>query len=274
MDVTGRLEDSALVDMALSQDDADELYEVYPDLGASHLYFCPTCMKNCGEGVDGTVVVDGALMRCNCADQLQRYKHYLNAGIGLTYQRLNWNDYFGDRNAQAFVKGYIDALDVNMLEGRGFAMFGKAGTGKTMLASFALKEAVRRGIECYMTTAKDYIENTKRGWNNAKYAKWYKRKIDAARVLVLDDLGKEIEGGFGAKGADYAIGQIENLLRVRTQQSRPTIVTTNLSCPSGLETAYNKYVLSLFTESFDLVRVDGEDMREKARERRRGGRIW
>ena len=49
-------------------------------------------MKNCGEGVDGTVVVDGALMRCNCADQLQRYKHYLNAGIGLTYQRLNWND--------------------------------------------------------------------------------------------------------------------------------------------------------------------------------------
>ena len=41
-----------------------------------------------------------------------------------------------------------------------------------------------------------------------------------------------------------------------------------------METAYNKYVLSLFTESFDLVRVDGEDMREKARERRRGGRIW
>ena len=43
MDVVGRFEDSALVDLALSQDDANELYTVYPNLGASHLYFCPTC---------------------------------------------------------------------------------------------------------------------------------------------------------------------------------------------------------------------------------------
>lgn len=265
-----RLEDSPLVDVALSQDDANELYGVYPDLGASHLYFCPTCMKNCGEGVDGTVEVAGSTWQCNCADQLQRYKHYLNAGIGLTYQRLNWDDYFGDHKARAYVEEYIRTLDVNLLEGRGFVMFGAPGTGKTMLSAFALKSAVQRGIDCYMTTAKDYVENTKRGWNNAAFAKWYKRKIDAARVLVLDDLGKELEG-YGTKGVEQ---QIENLLRVRTQQMRPTIVTTNLTCPGGLETAYNKYVVSLLTESCDLVKVDGSDARGEARLRRRGGRIW
>lgn len=274
MDVVGKLENSPLIDKALSQDDANELYAVYPDLGSSPLYFCPTCMKNCGEGIDGTVCVDGRTWTCNCSDQLQRYKHYLNAGIGLTYQRLNWGDYFGDPNPRMFVEEYMASLEVNLLEGRGFVMFGAAGTGKTMLAALALKHAVRGGVDCYMTTAKDYIENTKRGWNNAAYAKWYKKKIDAARILVLDDLGKEVDGGFGAKGIEYAVGQIENLLRVRTQQSRPTIVTTNLICPSGLERVYNKYVLSLFTESFDLVHVDGSDARGEARLRRRGGRIW
>lgn len=270
MDVAGRLEDSPLIDVALSQDDADELYRVYPDLGASHLYFCPTCMKNGGEGVDGTVAVGGEVWRCNCADQLQRYKHYLNAGIGLTYQRLNWGDYFGDPNARAYVDDYLAHLDANMIEGRGFVMFGPAGTGKTMLSALALKEAVRHGIDCYMTTAKDYVENTKRGWNNAAFAKWYKRKLDAARILVLDDLGKELEG-YGAKGVEQ---QIENLIRVRTQQMRPTIVTTNLVCPNGLETAYGKYVVSLLTETCDLVKVEGSDARGEARQRRRGGRIW
>lgn len=270
MDVVGRLEDSALVDVALSQEDANELYSLYPDLGASHLSFCPACMKNCGEGVDGTVSVKGQLWRCNCADQLQRYKHYLNSGIGLTYQRLDWDDYFGDPKAMAYVLEYVSSLEANMLEGRGFVMFGAAGTGKTMLAALALKSAVRCDIDCYMTTAKDYVENMKRGWNNAAFAKWYKRKIDAARILVLDDLGKELEG-YGTKGVEQ---QIENLLRVRTQQMRPTIVTTNLVCPGGLETAYNKYVLSLLTETCDLVKVDGSDARGEARMRRRGGRIW
>lgn len=269
----GRLEDSPLIDIALSQEDADELYNVYPDLQPDYNEWCPTCFKNKGNGVDGTVIVDGEEWICNCKDQLQRYKHYFNAGIGLTYQRLTWSDYFGDKAAYAYVSKYLNELDENMLEGRGFVLFGPAGTGKTMLAALSLKAMVLKNISCYMTTAKDYIDNTKRGWNNAQFQSWYKRKIDGARVLVIDDLGKEVEGGNKSQ-TEFAKKKIENLIRVRTQQMRPTIVTTNMSGASHIEKVYGKYTQSLMSETLDLIPVHGSDARLQAGKNRRGGRIY
>lgn len=274
MVVMPRLEDSVLLDMPLDQEDADELYLVFPDVPRSSDEGCPTCYKNRGKIQDGVVSVRGVQMQCNCADQLQRYKHYLNAGIGLTYQRLYWDDYFGDPEAAKFVKNYIENLQRNQMEGRGFVAFGSPGQGKTMLAAFVLKEAVNLNIPCYMTTAYDFIQSTKKGWSDPTYAKWYKRKIDAARLLVLDDLGKEIEGFSNAKTDVMAIQQIENLIRVRTQQMRPTLITTNLKDLDMIKSTYNHFVTSLLTESCSFFWFSGDDARIRANEARRQERIY
>lgn len=266
-----RLEDSPLVDVALSQQDADKLYKFYPDLGSDYLEYCPTCFKNRGEGVDGVLEVDGKQYICNCKDQLQRYKHYLNAGIGITYQRLTWEDFVGDVNAKNYVLTWLQNLQENMMTGKGFILFGPAGTGKTMLSALFLKQVVLRGIECYLTTSKSLIDDTKKGWNDPEFADWHKTKISSARILVIDDLGKELDSD---KGNKYAKKQIENLLRVRTQQSRATIFTTNLDCPSGVEKVYGSYFVSLLTETCDLVSVSGSDYRHQANAKRKLKRIY
>ena len=252
-----RLASSSLLARMIPQEDADALYRIYPDLPRTHLVGCPSCGKNRGYGVDGILELDGEQVICNCHDQLQRHKHYLNAGMGMAYQVLSWNDFRGDPVAKKKVAEWAGNADANVESGRGLYIWSETnGTGKTMLAALALKECISRGITSYMTTFQDLLSSLKSGWKDAEFDRWYRGRIDSAQVLVLDDIGKESESGFNG---EFAKQTLDSLLRTRTQQGRPTIFTTNMS-PSKLS-AYGMGVVSLVTEDTEIVFVEGNDFR-------------
>lgn len=255
-----RLEDSPLTSRVVPQEDADELYLVFPDTPRSHLTGCPACGKNNGPGVDGTVELGGEVWRCNCRDQLQRHKHYLNAGVGSTYQFLCWADFVGDPDAKASVEAYVGGIRESVGAGMGlFLWSSENGTGKTFLASLVAKASVVCGYPTYMTTFADMCASLKAGWRDARYDAWYRRKVDGARVLVIDDLGKELMdvGGFGNS---FAAQTFDSMLRTRVQQGKVTVVTSNMP-PDIFGRNYGKAAKSLVSECMSEVHVGGEDFR-------------
>lgn len=265
-----RLEDSPLVDIIIDQEDADQLYLIYPDLPRTHMDGCPSCGKNRGAGVDGVLELDGVQYLCNCKDQLQRYKHYLNAGIGTAYHFVDWKDFHGDSNAARTVLEYANDLDNNVDAGTGLLLAGEHyGTGKTMLGTLVVKAAIRAGYKCFATTYADMLASMRAGWKDPQYAKWYKQRVDSAQLLMIDDVGKEmLDGGFNEK---MATTTLDSIIRTRTQQNRPTIVTSNYGSQMIGQT-YGAALLSLITEQWYTVDVQGQDYRPKVQRPHKGHR--
>ena len=271
-----RLESSPLLHRIVPQEDVEELYRIYPDLPRNHLSGCPACGKNNGYGVDGTLALNGVEWTCNCHDQLQRHKHYLNAGIGATYQFLDWTDFYNveAQNALSQVGYWVQSLDENVESGRGMFIWSEAnGTGKSMLGALALKRCIYAGYRCYMTTFQNMLSSMKSGWKDADYDRWYRNKIDSAQVLMIDDLGKEMVDN-SAFNKEFAKQTLDSLLRTRTQQGRPTLFTSNFR-PNGLSQQYGMAVSSLLQESVMGVFVGGGDYRPMYKGRIKGQRrVW
>lgn len=260
-----RLESSPLLYKVLPQEDADQLYHIHPDIPRSGRVGCPSCGKNRGIIVDGTVKIGEEEFVCNCADQVQRYKHYLDAGIGLNYQCLTWGDFVGDQQAKAKCSEYVHNISQNveagcsLVIGSGREGSSLHGTGKTMLGTLVLKSCIMAGYRCFMTTYADMLSSLKAGWKDADYAKWYKGRIDSAQVLLIDDVGKELMSGSGFNN-DFSKQTLDSLFRTRVQQSRPTIFTTNFDVGT-MTRCYGEAFMSLLRENSVVVSVVGDDFR-------------
>ena len=268
-----RLESSPLLHRIVSQDDIDELYRIYPDLPKNHMSGCPACGKNKGYGVDGEVVLNGIAYTCNCHDQLQRHKHYLNAGIGATYQFISWQDFSnGDAlDALQYAYGWVCSMAANVESGNGLFIWSNTnGNGKTSIGAFVLKECIMAGYKCYMTTFQNMLSSMKSGWKDAAYERWYRNKVDSAQVLLIDDLGKEMVDN-STFNKDFAKQTLDSLLRTRTQQGRPTLFTSNFA-PGDMSQYYGISVMSLLKESTVGVCVKGGDYRSNHRDRAKGYR--
>jgi DNA replication protein DnaC len=74
-----------------------------------------------------------------------------------------------------------------------------------------------------------------------------------ARVLVIDDLGKEY-------GSKYDDSSFDEILRARYDKSLPTIVTTNVKLENW-EVKYSEAMASFAHEAFVRVPIVGSDQR-------------
>ena len=241
----------------LSEREADRLYRDFPRLAKGPDVYCPTCA--------GTKQYywKGKAHKCNCRRQLQLHKHYLVSGIGVTYQRLDWEDYEGDPEVEHAIKKYLEGHENFVSRGIGLLMGGPYGAGKTMLTSLLLKELVKLGYKCYATTFANTVDTFTAGWKSLEEQRYFREKFVTSDVLLLDDLGREFKTKNGLSESTF-----DNILRQRVQGGRPTFITTNLSL-SDLETGYGGAVLSLLREvSIEFEFPEGsEDFRAKSQKR-------
>lgn len=236
--------------------EAARLYRNHPKLGRSYAVYCPTCNKT------GSYRWRGTDYDCDCEYQLQLHKHYLAAGIGVTYQRLDWDDYQGPTSMIDHVVKYLDHRDRFLARGIGMYFFGTVGSGKTMLANLVLKELIKDGYRCFATTFSQTVEKFAAGWSDRDERDYFQRKFINSEVLLLDDVGKEL------RGTRLALAEttFDAILRERVQSGRATMITTNMT-PADLEKGYGSAILSLVREkSLELV-FSGNDFRVTARER-------
>lgn len=240
----------------LSDAESERLYRNYPQIGRSYESYCPTCDKT---GVYRWKSRDND---CDCEYQLQLHKHYLAAGIGVTYQRLDWEDYEGPDKTLTAVSKYLDRHEQFLKRGMGMYFSGSYGTGKTMLANLVLKELVKFGYSCWATTFSQTVEMFTAGWGDKVEQAYFQQKFINSQVLLLDDVGKEMTG----TRLKLAETTFDAILRQRVQSGRATLLTTNLT-PVDLESSYGAAALSLVREkSLELV-FDGNDYRPSANSR-------
>lgn len=240
----------------LSDTEAERLYRNHPQLGRSYEKYCPTCDKK------GTYFWRGQDNDCDCEYQLQLHKHYLAAGIGLTYQRLDWDDYAGPTPVLDGVMKYLDKREQFLKRGLGMFLFGSYGTGKTMLANLVLKELVKDGLTCWATTFSQTVEMFTAGWSDKADKNYFQQKFINSQVLLLDDVGKEL------RGTRIALAEttFDAILRQRVQAGRATFITTNMDS-TDLEDGYGAAILSLVREKSLDLEFNGNDFRTTANSR-------
>ena len=241
----------------LSTDEAKRLYELYPHLKSDPDLYCPTCQKT------GSYFWKGENIKCDCELQLQLHKHYLASGIGVTYQRLDWDDYSGgDPLVTKQLYQYLSQHQQFVSRGVGLFFLGEQkGTGKTMASTLLMKDLIKLGYNCFATTFASMIEMYTAGWSSPAERNYFQKKIKYSDVLLLDDLGRELRSKNKLSEATF-----DDVLRGRVQGGRPTYITTNITLQE-LSEGYGSAALSLLKESSIVHEFHGEDFRGESNQR-------
>lgn len=227
---------------------------------------CVTCA---GDGkflwyADGSD--DVVEYECPCQEQWVLTRFLSHCGVPLAYQRLGWRDaqWIADDHVMR-VYEYIERARQNVTNGWGLIFTGHNGNGKSMLATLLQKGLAARGYEGFFATMGDMIDMYTSGWREPEEKAWFHRRVRNAKILVLDDLGKEFQGSnrHGLPEATF-----DAVLRYRVGAALPTIITTNKS-EEKIHEGYGGAIMSLLSERATVCEFLGEDVRPKHRERLR-----
>ncbi|WP_028058395.1 ATP-binding protein [Candidatus Solirubrobacter pratensis] len=226
---------------------------------------CPTCGSNPekvrvayadgtaeAEGREyGTYKYMGEVYECDCETQIQLRKHYLLAGIGEQYMRLDWADYRNDA-VKRDVELYLGKWDAIRRNGMGIEFGGEAlGVGKTFAATYVAKELIKKGVQVLFVPFLEFLSTVIRDDDESRERMERMRRVT---VLVVDELRPprtERQAWFGDR--------FEELVRHRTNFNLPIITTTNLT-EDELRTHYPR-VYSLMSAKHIRLDLTGQDAR-------------
>lgn len=146
--------------------------------------------------------------------------------------------------------------------GKGMMFFGRNGTRKSTLAAAVLTEVqyISPAYRIYYIRFSDW----KRALTDTFVKEETERSTIANRtlflsekshLLVLDDIGQEHRTSSG-----FTESSLHELLRVRYEAARPTIVTTNID-PDSISNVYNDSFASFQHDAFDTYPILGKDTR-------------
>lgn len=239
---------------------------------------CVTCRGRKWFLWRDTVTGDPAEYECSCVDQYILHRWLSHSGVTLNFQRMGWRDF--DTLDDGVAKHAVDYLDRNedwLHAGFGMMIYGPRGNGKTLLANLIVKGLIKRGVPCFATTFEAMVEAYAGGWRDPGQEQWFNRTVRNARVLFIDDVGREFRADRFADAtltepekhrkamADNRPGSmketlLESVVRYRVGSNLPTIITTNFT-PEQIAQGYGGHTTSLLTEKVVEVEVRGTDQR-------------
>jgi len=249
----------------LANDESARLKVKYPNLSPRPEKNCITCRdrRTYRWYAPGSreEIVD---YDCDCIDQWVLHRYLLSANIGTTYQRLGWQDLTGtEPDAIALIEEYLEKASDYVANGIGVILHGTSGTGKTSLSTLLLRDLLAQGYDGYFTTFSEMIDTYTGGWNDREEKAWFHRRIKNARVLVIDDIGREYQG---RRQSGLPEATFDEVIRSRVAASNPTIITTNMTL-TRLQEGYGGNVMSLLRERSATYEFTGEDYRNSQRQR-------
>ena len=204
---------------------------------------------------DGSGIVD---YECPCREQFILYRYLQYNGLQRNQQRFGWREVLTDAPIVEEILQYGRDIEYNLDEGVGLYLYGSRGTGKSMLGSLLLKNALGQGYSGHFTSFIELRDMYSGGFKDQVKKDWYQSKIRNAEILVVDDPGREYTSS--EKGVDFSRTIMDDLIRHRMAASLPTIITSNLT-PDTFKQTYGENVASLITERMKPIVVTGSDFR-------------
>jgi len=241
----------------------DQEYDLAVKLAKSKqpLDQCPTCdskkdvIPGSGgvrERIQGTYRYMGKQYDCECDAQIALRARYLVANIGEQYQRLDWNEWSGCERTKELVDLYLNGWEQFFRQGMGIELFSSAlGTGKTFAATHIGKELIKQGQSVYFIP---FVEMT--AAFDRQDSEYIAERIRTSGFVILDEVIPPISE---AQRSFFSV-QLEALIRHRTNNNLPTIMTTNMN-QETLNRAYPR-TYSLLSAKQTRQEVAGTDRRE------------
>jgi DNA replication protein DnaC len=145
------------------------------------------------------------------------------AGIPRSFWDVSSKDVTHNKEIfQRVISKYTKRRRKVLVRGWGLVLMGDNGSGKTMFSSYIATQFLRRGTSVYYTTLVGLNEDFKKGFSDPGFSARLETALEA-EFLILDELGKELR-------ADGHLGvRLEQILKQRYDDARPTVLATNLS---------------------------------------------
>ena len=129
-----------------------------------------------------------------------------------------------EHNARQFkiAQRYVDRFDEMFRRNKGLLFYGEPSTGKTYLASCIANALLDKRIPIIVTSLIKLTSSSGPFSRDEDKRRILLEKMNAARVLFIDDLGTE-------RDTPYKMEQVFEVIDSRYGTKKPMIVTTNLS---------------------------------------------
>ncbi|ANU46373.1 DNA replication protein DnaC [Enterocloster clostridioformis] len=234
----------------------------YPDDYLELHYRCPDCRD--------TGLVDGR--KCHCFLQAQMKLLHAQSNLEDVLERENFKalnyEYYDDteilpqlgitnaaymRRVVAGCKEFVRDFDKkhdNLL------FTGSTGVGKTFLTNCIARELMDDFHSVIYLTASDLFDvfsRNKFDYDNAEDMRDMYRFILDCDLLIIDDLGTELNNSFTSSQLFYCINE-------RMNMSRSTIISTNLTL-ARLRDSYTDRVTSRIMSGYRIIPLYGGDIR-------------
>jgi DNA replication protein DnaC len=165
---------------------------------------------------------------------------------------------------------------------RALLFSGRPGTGKTHLLSAILRTlALRKGVRGRYEEFFLLLSDIKDGFSRGIGAREWLEPLRSVEVLAIDEIGK------GGKNREFEQGVLDEIISVRYNAGRPTLLATNYprsgaawkfavegEVPETLEQRVGARIYSRLHELCDFIDIEGPDYRREqhdARERTPSG---
>lgn len=232
-------------------------------------YRCPDCRD--------TGYVDGK--KCHCFLQAQMKLLYAQSNLDEVLDRENFSvltfDYYDDKQVipqlgmtnraymRQVVKRCQDFAGQFTEHGGNLLFTGSTGVGKTFLTNCIAKELMDRYCSVIYLSAPDLFEvfSKVQFHDQEEDLRDMYRYILDCDLLIIDDLGTELNNSFTSSRLFYCINERMNL-------KRSTIISTNLSV-AALRDHYTDRVTSRIMSGYTVIPLYGGDIRLLKRKRER-----
>jgi DNA replication protein DnaC len=196
---------------------------------------CPICEGTGWKTVSGEAQ-ERRVTRCDCQLRLRAQSLLAAARIPRRYEHCELASYDIDfpgahpslGKARLMASRFVQEYEPR--DGTGLLLIGRIGTGKTHLAVGIIKELiVNRGVGCLFYDYRELLKEIQNSYNSTVQTTELDvlRPVFEADVLVLDELG-------AIKPSDWVWDTVSVILNSRYNDSRATIITTNLpNLPPG-----------------------------------------
>ena len=140
------------------------------------------------------------------------------------------------------------------LNSKNLILLGKTGLGKTHLSLAIANVVINRGYSvCYGTSQNICDDLQSEQFGRGENAFYSKQQVLGCDLLVLDDLGTEIDN-------QYSIATLYNIINSRILAKKPTVISTNCELSELLE-KYDQRITSRLTGEYTKMIILGNDIR-------------